>query len=236
MNLIIDQPGSLGDILFIQKIIHVLSNDYQVYHPVNHTFWNAGIDQVINPAICGPNIQLPSEASVYKCSDYIKNNPYDVMTSKYQGIGMDWGDWSDYLKYDRNYEREDTLRKILGIEKGEPFIFVNPYYSVYKPMNGVLNQIPEDYDGKVIYMKPDIPGGKIFDWCWVFENAEELHSVDTSIHYVIETLDIKAKKLTIHPRHYKYAKFIYDRILKHPWEWIDYSRDEWKKVTPMEAE
>ena len=56
MNLVIDQPGSLGDIFFIQKIIHILSKEYKTYHPVIPTFWNVGADQIINPAVSGPNI------------------------------------------------------------------------------------------------------------------------------------------------------------------------------------
>ena len=236
MNLLIEQPGSLGDIFFIQKIIHILSKEYKIYHPVLPTFWSVGADQIINPAVSGPNIQLPSQYNVYKCSDHIKNNPYDVMTSKYQGLGMEWDDWSDYFKYERNLEREDALRKFLGVEKGDSYILLNRYYGFNSEMNGVYKQVPKDYDGKIIEMDPSIPGCKIFDWCWMFENAEEIHSVDTSIHYIMETLELKASKLTIHPRHYKYAKFIYDRILRQPWEWIDYTRDEWRKLAPMEAE
>ena len=62
MNLLIDQPGSLGDIFFIQKIIHILSKEYKIYHPVLPTFWSVGADQIINPAVSGPNIQLPSQS------------------------------------------------------------------------------------------------------------------------------------------------------------------------------
>ena len=103
-------------------------------------------------------------------------------------------------------------------------------------MKGVYQQIPEGYDGKVVEMDPNISGGKVFDWCWVFENAEEMHSVDTSLHYVMETLDLKATRLTIHPRHYKYSERVYDGILKKPWQWIEYTRDEWREMTPMEVE
>lgn len=240
MNIIVDQAGGLGDIFFIQKIAAVLSQEHTVYHPVTPACWSAGVDQMITNSHIGAQgqLQLPSgEVGVLDLSNVPKpRGSWDVMGTKYDSVGISYDDWQDYFKYERNLEREKNLRKKLGLEKGDPFIFINPYYSVYKPMNGVYKQIPEGYDGKIIEMDPNIPGGKVFDWCWVFENAEEMHSVDTSLHYVMETLDLKATRLTIHPRHYKYSERVYDGILKKPWQWIEYTRDEWREMTPMEVE
>jgi hypothetical protein len=195
---------------------------------------------MITDSYIGPqgHLQIPfNDVGVVNLSNFPKpRGHWDVMGTKYEGLGISYDDWQDYFKYNRNVEREENLRKSLGIEKGEPFIFINPYYSVYKPMNGVFKQVPEGYDGKVIVMDANVPDGKVFDWCWIFENAEEIHSVDTSIHYIIETLNLKATRLTIHPRHYKYAERVYDGILKKPWQWIQYTRDEWKEMTPMEGE
>jgi hypothetical protein len=240
MNIVIDQPGGLGDVFFIQKLCSVLSEDNVVYHPIIPTCWSAGVDQLITTTKIGPKgtLDIPYDnVKVINLSQVpMVRGSWDVMSSKYIAFDVSYDDWQDYFKYQRNYDREENLKKFLGLENGDPFILVNPFYSVYKVMGGVYNQIPEKYDGKIIEMNPNIPGGKIFDWCWVFENAEEIHSVDTSIHYIIETLDIKSKRLTIHPRHYKYSERVYDGILKKPWEWIQYTRDEWKEVNSIEIE
>ena len=76
----------------------------------------------------------------------------------------------------------------------------------------------------------------IFDWCWIFENAEEIHTVDTSAMFVVETLDLKAKRMTIHPRHYQQAIPAINDILFKPWDFIEYDRDEWRKSCPNENE
>ena len=39
-----------------------------------------------------------------------------------------------------------------------------------------------------------IDGFSLFDWCKVIENAQEIHTVHTSMPYLIDKLDIKAEK------------------------------------------
>ena len=235
MNIVIQQPGCLGDILFIQKLLHVLSKENKVYHPIFPIFWQSGVDQLINPSIFGPNISIPQDYSVYNCSDHIQNHPNDIMTSKYDGINIDWKDWSSYIKYERNYEREDYISNLLGVVPGEPFIITNSYYGMNKTMTGLVKQLPKDYDGKKVEMNHNIPGSKIFDWCWIFENAEEIHTVDTSILYVIETLNTLASKLIVHPRHYIHTEQCLKKLFSKNWHWVKYEKDEWKKVFPMEV-
>lgn len=230
-NLEVVQPGSFGDILFIQKLCKIFSKTYEVYHRVTPQMWQCGIDQLETPIHCGPNISVPEDGLLYDCSAQSEGRPpSDVMICKYEGAEISYDDWSDYLKYKRDYDRESDLKEKLNIKDGEPYIIVNEYYSFNKVHRGVKNSIPQDYDGKVIYMNPNITK-KIFDWCWIFENAEQIHSVDTSIHYIIETLNLKATELTIHPRHYYHSPLVYQKILKKPWRWIENTKNEWKLYT-----
>jgi hypothetical protein len=230
-NLEVVQPGSFGDILFIQKLCKVLSESFNVYHNISPQMWSSGIDQLETPIHCGTNIHIPNDGLLYDCSAQAEDRPpADVMICKYEGAEIPYDDWSDYLTYNRDYDREKHLKEKLGIRDEEPYIIVNEYYSFNKIHKGVKNSIPSDYDGKIIYMSPNITE-KVFDWCWIFENAEEIHSVDTSIHYIIETLDLKSTRLTIHPRHYYHSPLVYRGILNKPWEWIDNTEDEWKIYT-----
>ena len=40
----------------------------------------------------------------------------------------------------------------------------------------------------------------LFDWCKVFENATEIHTVDTSLSYIFEKLNLKAKRKCLYSR------------------------------------
>lgn len=235
MKLLFNMPCGMGDVFFCQKIAHEFSKTYEIYWPINPNIWNNGANRLINYFNFGVSLNFPNKfdkiLSLNNESLGI-TDPRDTMVGKYQRLGISMDNWSDYLRYERNFDNEKKVKEFYKIKDNEPFILINPYYSVYKEMKGVFDQIPEDYDGKVIIMNPNL-GVNVFDWCWMFENAEEIHSVDTSIHYIIETLDLKAKKLTIHPRHYLYAKYVYCGILKKEWKWIDYSKEEWEKLTTV---
>jgi len=194
MDLEIIQPGSLGDIFFVQKLCKVLSQSYRVHHKILPIFWNTGVDQLTTPVNCGPNIQIPNEGLQYDPGSIaIGRDPAETMSCKYTEAEITYDDWADYLTYTRYPEREQRLREQLNIQEGEPYILANKYYGFNNIHRGVEKVIPKDYDGKVIWMDSSITP-KIFDWCWLFENAEQIHSVDTSIHYIIETLELKAKR------------------------------------------
>lgn len=237
-NVIVLQQGGLGDIFFVQKLCKNLSKNYNVYHPVTPEMWNAGASQLITgDVICGPNLDLPREnVMLYDCSNQPQpNGSADIMTSKYASSGVGWHDWRDHFTYKRNYEREGNLKETLGIQDGEPFIFANKWYSFRKPHEGVELSIPEDYDGKVIWMDTDLTPS-VFDWCWILENAEQIHIVDTCLNYIVDTLNIKADTLICHPRHYKNTEECVGKLFNAPWQWVDYERWLWREKVPQELE
>ena len=237
-NVIILQQGGLGDIFFIQKLCKSLSKSYNVYHPVTQEMWKSGVCQLVtDDVICGTNIDLPTEnVLVYDCSNQPKpNGSEDIMTSKYASSSVSWHDWKDYFAYDRDHDREKHLKDTLGIKDGEPFIFHNMWYSFRKPHHGVDLTIPEDYDGKIVYMNPSHTD-RVFDWCWIIENAEQIHTVDTCINYIIDTLDIKADTLICHPRHYKNTEECVGKLFSAPWQWVEYEHWLWREKVPEELE
>jgi hypothetical protein len=231
----IDQPGCLGDILFTLKIAEELSKTGDVYWNIAPVFWSSGIDRIISSAILGPHYpRFIHDADNIKLCDLCKGDDPAVMTKKYEVVNIDWGDWSDYVKYDRISENEHSLRKHFNIEIGDPFILYNDTYGFDGKHHGVIDGIPKNYDGKIIKLEV-FQDASIFDWCWIFENAEQIHTVDTSIQFVIETLDTKAE-LNVHPRHYKYTIPQVAKLFKKPWKWVEHDRDTWRKLCPREAE
>lgn len=232
----IDQPGSLGDILFTIKIGEELSKKGEVYWYVSPIFWERGVSRIKTFAHIGPSSprQVLDSTQIKLCDLTHRSDP-DLMIKKYESVDMNWEDWSDYLKYERNSKTESDLKNILGIEPGDKYILFNEKYGMNQIHHGVKKHIPKDYDGKIIEMQ--ILGGiTIFDWCGILENAEQIHTIDTSIQYVMETLDLKASRIVAHPRHYKYTIPHVSRLFKKPWEWIEYDRETWRECAPQESE
>jgi hypothetical protein len=236
MKYCINHPGSLGDILFTVKIAEELSKKGEVYWYISPVFWESGVSRVITSANIGPDVprNIPDATYINLCDLTERPDP-DVMTKKYDSVGIDWSDWKDYLKYNRDYDNENELKEFLGISDGDRYILVNERYGINQVHNGVKNTIPKDYDGKIIEMNI-FNEATIFDWCGVFENAEEIHTVDTSMQYVLETLDLKASRIVAHPRHYKYTIAQVSKLFNQPWEWVEYERDVWRQLVPNEAE
>lgn len=233
----INQPGCLGDILFALKIAEELSKKGEVYWYISPIFWERGLSRLKSSAKIGPDVPtFVQDSVVINLCDICDRSDPDLMIKKYEVSGnIEWEDWSDYVKYERNYEVENNLKEQLGISPGEKYILFNEKYGMNQTHHGVRKHIPKDYDGKIIEMQ--ILGGiTIFDWCGIIENAEEIHTVDTSILMVIETLNLKAKKMTVHPRHYKYTIPHLSRLFKKPWEWIEYDKETWRECASQEAE
>jgi len=219
----IDQPGCLGDLLFTAKIGHELSRRGQVVWPIYQHMWDNGINRLItNTNYVPQGIQPTADSEIIKLSD-------ESMDTKYTSVEIDQQDYKYHIKYRRDDSIEQSLRAAFGIRPGEPFVLFNDEYSFNKRHAGVELLIPKDYDGKIVKMSV-IPNVTIFDWCWLLENAEQIHTVDTSINYVIETLDLHATRLVLHPRHPTYTRKTIGHFFDVQWEWIDWPMDTWKDL------
>jgi hypothetical protein len=105
---------------------------------------------------------------------------------KYNFVNMDYRDWKDYFHFTRNYEREQALINKLGIDPKEPYNIVNRNYGTYPnyltrfdidPQNGVRN----------IHMRFH-PETTLFDWIGILEKATEIHTVETSLYYILDKM------------------------------------------------
>lgn len=116
--------------------------------------------------------------------------PYkDCMKSKYLMFKKDWETWKENAMFTRDHDKEQELYD--KVVKSDSYKVVNRYFrtdsarAVNIPCTGV-----------------DMPlqGYSLFDWAKVLENAEEIHTVSTSIIYLLELLQLKAKKVYIYKR------------------------------------
>jgi len=232
-NILINLNHGLGDILFCQKIAHkLIEHGHVVYWPITQRNHFGGSYQWLDEYIKFPNLNffgIENPDMVLDLSNSIESNhPYDVMSCKYKMIkntlphlhtelvNITHDDWSDYLLFERNHTKESELfYNVLGLTDTDEFILVNRYYGTNQIYN---TQIPET-TLKVVDMSV-INGFTLFDWCMVIEKAVEIHTIDTSINYVIEKLNLSAKVLKMTPRHPEHTYKCLNHLFKTEWEWV----------------
>lgn len=213
MNYIFNQPRGLGDILFIMKIAQEeVAKGNRVIIPVDSHYTDIQKHFPEVKIIDRKSFNLNHEIQhVYNIDEYsvipfrfandILRVPYtDCMKAKYwywdllkNGVwtnimsdGNSWKRWRDFT-YIRDLENEKKLFDYLN-PKGLPYNFINRNFrtnfsgkSPIKVDNGLLNI-------EMRYLK----GFTLLDWGIILERAENIHTVGTSINYLIEKLDIKA--------------------------------------------
>jgi hypothetical protein len=145
-------------------------------------------------------------------ADSLTRKPYkDCMRSKYDLYGLDWNSWKDFTFQKNDQRAIDLFYRVLGLYDSEPFRLINNRFT---SSESKTVQIPESKEIRNVEMK-SIHGFSLFDWFLVIERAAEIHTVGTSINYLIELLKIKAKNVVLYKRlpdenHYQN----YDYILK----------------------
>lgn len=144
-------------------------------------------------------------------SNTIMKVPYkDVMKAKYEMYGYDWEIWKETM-YQRDIEKEKQLYSELGLKEGDKFALINKRFR--SDESGVVD-IKLNGNHKIVELK-NIKGYSLFDWSYVIENATEIHTVGSSINYILELLELKTKHIDLYKRlpdenHYHN----YDYILK----------------------
>lgn len=239
------QSAGLGDIIFIQKLIKFLDKTNTVYHPINTRLYETNAKALIGPKTCGSendsNI-LKNVDIIYNCSSFQTSNE-DLMTSKYKGSETTHENWQDFVSFKINPESKNIIeKKYSEINWNEPYILVNKNYgfdiscSQMKIHNGV-ESTASNWEGQRINMDV-IPDVTLFDWKHILEKAVEIHTVDTSLCYLIECLDV-TDNLNVHTRHpTKFTKALKNIWTRKNWNFIDYSnfsKEEWKKIAPGES-
>ena len=245
---LIYQPCGLGDILFLQKVAHLMKEDgYEVWWPVVHELkwlsnyipdfnWVSWDDD--NEKISGPPLpescQFPyKEKYIHGAPSEIKDNLFffqgfgdyhPVMSGKYDHVGVDWKDWASYIKFKRNKDKEDKLfYDVLGLKDGEKYVLVNRTFCT-RPNVMYDERIPIDesfHQCKVVELNI-LPEYSIFDWCKVFCNADKIYTMDTSLVILLEAPEIydiiKQKTLVMYHRPWGSWSEI-DYLFNLPWQY-----------------
>jgi hypothetical protein len=215
---IIKQPAGLGDILFTSKIRKIFT-DYgiNVINPVisEYSWLGEYVDgnfPVLNNEFKyfdlynSFNEHLPK--TINHDNEKILIIPLEsadrlfsgsVMDAKYKLLNIDFNDWSKFLSFRRNIEKENKLfYEILNLKDDDEFILINENKG--SPPNHSKVNIKTKDDIKRVYMS-FYDGFSLFDWIKVIEKSKELHFVESSLNFILEVSDINPKKIFVYSKH-----------------------------------
>ena len=209
MIIVPNQFFGIGDVIWEQTLVRSLAGNNKILWPVMPQFVE-GLNRAYPDDMTFIDYNLlkldydrkdhyvAGDMSVLplRWADHLLKVPYsDCMKSKYMMYGMDWEMWDDNAMWFQDSNKENELFQILGCEP-RCYQLVNVNFgsdSVHKINIPTHNMLP------VVEMRT-IPGFSLFDWTKVICNAAEIHTVSTSIIYMLEQLNILAKEVHLYPR------------------------------------
>ena len=211
---LICQHAGIGDVFFLQYVARkYMAMGYHVIWPLkNEILWIKDYipdiefcsidDEFTGKQYYGQDMVILSPQFIYLglMNTHFWGNNYGVkeedtcmvMHSKYLMMDFDWNKWAEGFKFNRNIDKENDLYyNTLGLTDASEYIFVNRYANTENRRNNSL--VMPEFDFPVIDLQI-LKGFSLFDWCKVIENAKEIHTVHTSMPYLIDKLNIKTKK------------------------------------------
>jgi hypothetical protein len=223
-KVIINQFYGIGDVLFIEPILKWLSDKgLKIIFPIqDQNIWiqrnipyvdfvkksEFEIDYerfdfglaVINGEEREEILYLPTRFSeqIYQNR---RHDDYEIsitcMTDKYRVLGLDPKMWEN-LNFTRDYEKEENLKSIvLGGITGE-YDFCNIFYGGIDPGQNDMS-VGIKGERQIISMKV-IDGFSLIDWCGVIEGAKKIHTVSTSLVFVIQRIKKDNSDYYLYPR------------------------------------
>lgn len=221
MKLLINQFFGLGDCIFCMQLARTwIAEGHTITWPVMPHF----VDQLKRAY---PEVEWVDYNSV-KCNyerkdEHDWNNyrvvplrwnvdimkvPYrECMSSKYSMFGLDFQDWRKGAMWERNSKKENDLFDYTGASYGFPFNLINMTFGSDSGLTVPIN--PKNGNDNIVMS--NLKGYSLFDWALLLENASEIHTVSTSLFYILELLDITCP-IHLYPR----------KPIEHDFKNIDY--------------
>lgn len=236
-----NQRAGLGDIFFLQKAAKFFKNNgFEVIWPIipEFMFIKNYIDDIkfvdctssfpysnyygsSKPLFTDNFVYVPFDESHFMFGVSSMKGKYTLL--RYMGFDIDSENWKDYFTFKRYPDREEECKKILQIND-EDFIFVNNMFA--SPPDIVYRDVNIDTSNlKIITHKLEhIKMFNPFDLCWVLENAKQIHTVETSLCYLIEKLETKGKL-------HMYSRKIHGRLQNPDFSYVDHIyKKDWNYI------
>jgi hypothetical protein len=196
------QPFGIGDILILEPIArNYYKAGYEIFWQVIEKYsWIKDYIKYINYI---PKTVDNMDSSFYEDNIILslRDTPGHWIYGKYEFCKVDPNIWRTY-SWERNLEKEKKLYEELNIKK--PYILVNRNYYTHN----VYSNVKMFNNNENIIEMSFYKDYTLLDWGFILENAEEIHTVDTSLVWLIESsvLNINCK-LNMYPR-IEHTKFI----------------------------
>lgn len=232
---LIYQPCGFGDLMWMQKIAHHFRDQgYEIVWPIVHEYyWLKDYIPWINWVSWNDNDsklthldKLPDSVTFPFKEKYIYTAPCEftdefvyingwlppqglVMQFKYESAKIDWLNWQDYVIFNRNKEKENSLfYDILNLKDGQQYCFINRNYQ----MRPEILHYPYISNDPAVYKMPVVemgisPDYTLFDWLKVIENAKSIHMIETSLNYIMESPLVRnnfTTDLNLYSRHFNF--------------------------------
>lgn len=201
MKLFVKQAFGLGDILFLSPLIKYLEQIEEVekiYWKIKDEYiWVKDYLEFSKTEMFKGDLKFPSELLTFinfEDSFHIVGG-VDCMSSKYKLVNVPLEIWRN-ISFKRNFEKEKQLLKILNISENEEFIFVNNNFA--DPSLKYSTNINVETNLRIVSLEY-LEGFTLLDWMSVLEQAKEIHTVSTSLYFVIEALG-RTEGLHLYPR------------------------------------
>lgn len=207
---VFNQFFGLGDILFIEPIMRkYFQYGYKIVLPVLEQYLslksyfpyiefvrkdlyniNYNEKKIINK---NNKLILPLRWS----KEYFIGSTFeDTMRNKYRMVNIDLNEWRT-LTWLRHRYKEENLKKILNINDGDKYNLINKNFHTFKNKKININ-----IDNGIKNIEIDfIDGYTLLDWSSIIENATTIHTVDTSLLYLLEVLDLSTEDIHIYQRY-----------------------------------
>lgn len=198
-KVVILQPGGVGDILFCLKIAYayyVKYNTRPIWPISKNILWLK--DYIVSPAIFVQMEGSEYEQFLFQGIQTITEKDNNILIplwvadqtdthvpilhAKYKLTKVNYKDWSRFIIIKRNYEKELQLynKKITNpsIEYSiANKLFKTPPNSVQSPY---MTHIDADIETEIL------SDYSIFDWLTLYEKSKEIHTVSTSVFFMLE--------------------------------------------------
>lgn len=216
--IVVVQPFGLGDIIFCQALAREwVAEGHTVIWPVEEHY--IGIQKhfqnitIINKYYAEkelgidfekrdfhqhklPNGRMVEVFPLRWSVEYCKVPYSDCMKSKYMMFKRDWTSWKNF-DWDRDYYMEVLLMQKLNIHLGDRYNLISEHFTQEGGKSVMIT--PPDNGLRNIYLT-QIEAFTLLDWSMIIEGAETISAVGSSINYLIELLECKAKEIHLYPR------------------------------------
>ena len=115
----------------------------------------------------------------------------DWMRAKYDLYGMDYRDWKECAMWVRDKRKENEL---ISMHVNNAPILINGTFGSDCKLKSPVPAIKGAINMRVI------DGYSLFDWAGVIQKVTQIHTVNTSIIYLLDQLELSAKEIHIYPR------------------------------------